>query len=160
MLRIQVGMDYNSLHFTDFFLLPVFYDVPYFTNIQVDDGCQIAYKGSEKEANHTATDSIHGVGNGDKMVSPGEQIMLYENGHRLRLYTDDPYVIAGDEKLVDEVLAAVWPDGYTLNSVVKIADNCPAGHEIEFMAHYETKTFMPIHRIVKWGKVKIKVVAR
>ena len=43
------------------------------------------------------------------MVSAGEQIMLYENGHRLRLYTDDPYVIAGDEKLVDEVLPAVWP---------------------------------------------------
>jgi len=40
---------------------------------------------------------------------------------------------------------------------VKIADNCPAGHEIEFLAHYETKTYMPIHRIVKWGKVKIKV---
>ena len=158
MLRIQVGMDYNSLHFNDFFLLPVFYDVPYFTNIQVDDGRQIAKNEIEKNANQTAADSIHGIGNGDGMVTAGEQIMLYENGHRLRLYTDDPYVIAGDEKLVDEVLPAVWPDGYTLSSVVKIADNCPVGHEIEFMAHYETKTFMPIHRIVKWGKVKIKVM--
>jgi len=156
-LRIQVRMDYNSQHFNDFFLLPVFYDVPYFTNIQVDDGRQIAKKGSKKEANRTATDFIHGIGNGDGMVTAGEQIMLYENGHRLRLYTDDPYVIAGDEMLVDEVLPAVWPDGYTLSSVVKIADNCPAGHEIVFMAHYETKTYMPIHRIVKWGKVKIKV---
>lgn len=157
MLRIQVDMDYNSLHFNDFILLPVFYDVPYFTNIQIDDGRQIAKNGMEKDANRTATDSIYGTGNGDGIVSAGEQIMLYENGHRLRLYTDDPFVIAGDENLVDEVLPAVWPDGYTLSSVVKIADNCPAGHEIEFMAHYETKTHMQIHRIVKWGKVKIKL---
>ena len=157
MLRIQVAMDYNSRHFNDFFLLPVFYGVPYFTNIQVDDGHRIAKKEIEKDANRSVTDSIFGTGDGDGIVSAGEQIMLYENGHRLRLYTDDPYVIAGDEKLVDEVLPAVWPDGYTLSSVVKIADNCPAGHEIEFLAHYETKTYMPIHRIVKWGKVKIKV---
>ncbi|HAH22245.1 MAG TPA: hypothetical protein DCL77_00475, partial [Prolixibacteraceae bacterium] len=59
--------------------------------------------------------------------------------------------------LVDEILPAFWPDGYTLSSVVKIADNCPSGHIIEFLAHYETKTFMPIHREVKWGKVKIIV---
>ncbi len=157
MLRIQVGMDYDSLHFKDFLLLPVFYDVPYFTNIQIDDGRRIAKKGSEKDADHTAADSIFGTGNGDGNVSAGEKYMLYENGHRLRLYTDDPYVIASDEKLVDEVLPAVWPDGYTLSSVVKIADNCPVGHEIVFISHYETKTFMPIHRIVKWGKVKIKV---
>ncbi|NEW82780.1 MAG: hypothetical protein GZ094_10495, partial [Mariniphaga sp.] len=58
---------------------------------------------------------------------------------------------------VDEVLPAVWPDDYTLSSVVKIAENCPAGHEIVLVAHYETKTFMPIHRIGKWGKVKIKI---
>jgi len=159
-LRIQVGMDYETLHFNDFFLLPVFYDVPYFTNIQVDDGRQIAKNEIEKDANRTVADSIFGTGNGDGNVSAGEQIMLYQNGHRLRLYTDDPYVIAGDEKLFDEVLPAVWPDGYTLSSVVKIADNCPAGHEIEFMAHYETKTYMPIHRIVKWGKVIIKVAPR
>jgi hypothetical protein len=83
--------------------------------------------------------------------------MLYEKGHRLRLFTDDPYVISDDETLVDEVLPAVWPDGYTLSSVVKIAANCPPGHEIEFMAHYETKTDQPIYRCVQWGKVKIKV---
>jgi len=83
--------------------------------------------------------------------------MLYQNGHRLRLYSDDPYVMASEEKLVDEVLPSIWPDGYTLSSVVKIANNCPDGHEIEFLASYETKTYMPIHRLVKWGKVKIKV---
>ena len=160
MLRIEVGMDHDSLHFKDFFLLPVLYDVPYFSNIQVDDGRQIVKNGIKKEANRTVADTIFGTGNGDGNVSAGEQIMLYENGHRLRLYTDDPYVIAGDEKLIDEVLPAVWPDGYTLSSVVKIADNCPAGHEIEFMAHYETKTYMPIHRIVKWGKVKMKIAPR
>ena len=36
--------------------------------------------------------------------------MLYTNGHRLRLYTDDPYVEDEKETLVDEVLPAKWPD--------------------------------------------------
>jgi len=157
LFRIRVDMDYNSIHFHDFLLLPVMYNVPYFTNIQVDDGLRIAPAGIETINNSTDTNTIYGAGNGDGKVSAGEQIMLYENGHRLRLFTDDPYVINGDEKQADEVLPAVWPDGYTLSSVVKIADNCPAGHEIEFLAHYETKTFMPIHRLVKWGKVIIKV---
>ncbi len=160
MLRIKVVMEYDTVNSEDYLLLPVFYDVPYFTNIQVDDGQRITASGQVKNVKPAVAGSIYGTGNGDGKVSAGEQIMLYENGHRLRLFSDDPYVIAGDEKLIDEVLQAVWPDGYTLSSVVKIADNCPEGHEIEFISHYETKTYMPIHRLVKWGKVKIKVEAR
>jgi len=158
-LRMKVRMDFDTLHFDDNFLLPLFYKVLYFSNIQVDDGRRIlpADKIQNNNNARTVTDSICGKGNGDGRVSVGEQIMLYENGNRLRLYTDDPYVINSYEKLADEILPATWPDGYTLSSVVKIADNCPAGHEIEFLAHYETKTYMPIHRQVTWGKVKIKV---
>ncbi|MFA5418685.1 MAG: alpha/beta fold hydrolase [Bacteroidales bacterium] len=156
-VRMKVEMNYDSLHFHDNFLLPVSFDVPYFENIQIDDGRFISATKNQSDYSHTATNSTYGSGNGDGVVSPGEQIMLYENDHRLRLFTDDPYVITSDEKLVDEVLPALWPDGFTLSSVVKIADNCPVGHEIEFLAHYETKTYMPIHRQVKWGKVKIKI---
>lgn len=157
MLRMKVVMEYDTLHTEDYFLLPVFYEVPYFNNIKVDDGQQITVIEKVNNVKPAVADSIYGTGNGDGKVSAGESIMLYEGGHRLRLFSDDPYVISGDEKLVDEVLPAVWPDGYTLSSVVRIADNCPAGHVIEFMAHYETKTYMPIHRLVKWGKVRITV---
>jgi hypothetical protein len=103
-------------------------------------------------------DKVFGVGNGNGQVEVSEQIMLYENYQRLRLYTDDPYVENESEELSDEMITSgIWPDGYTLSSVIKIADNCPSGHTIEFLAHYETKTFMPIHRKVVWGKVKLVV---
>jgi enterochelin esterase-like enzyme len=156
-LRMKVSMEYNTLHYEDNFLLPVFYDVPYFTNIKIDDKRQIMAAKSEGDNGRIATESTWGLGNGNGIANAGEQIMLYEKGHRLRLFTDDPYVFTDGEKLVDEVLPAVWPDGFTLSSVVKIADDCPAGHKIEFLTQYETKTNMPIHRCVEWGKVKIKV---
>jgi len=156
-LRIQVRMDNGIAHSEDHFILPVFYDVPYFQNIRVDDGRAVASTRNQGDYSRTVADLAYGTGNADGIASPGEQIMLYENDHRLRLYTEDPYVITGDEKLIDEILPAVWPDGFTLSSVVKIAENCPVGHEIEFLAHYETKTQNPIHRQVEWGKVKIKI---
>ena len=159
-LQMKVEMDYDTLHSTDNFLLPVFYEVPEFNNILVDDGIRRSTSKSPSVNDQARKDSIFGTGNGDGRISAGEQIMLYEKTHRLRLYTDDPYVAANDEKLADEVLPSFWPDGFTLSSVVKIADNCPAGHEIEFLASYDTKTWNPIHRTVTWGKVKIKVGAR
>jgi hypothetical protein len=76
------------------------------------------------------------------------------------LYSEGPFVVSEDEILVDPEcsgLPAKWPDGFTLSSVAKIADDCPDGHVIEFLAHYETKTFMPIYRQVRWGKVRIEV---
>lgn len=156
-LLMKVQMDCDTFHFEDEFLLPVWYDLSRFNNIQIDDGCMVAATANQSDYNHTLADSIYGKGNGDGVASPGEQIMLYKNGHRLRLYTEDPFVITSDEILVDEMLPAVWPDGFTLSSVVKIAENCPEGHEIEFQAHYETKTHGPIYRHLKWGKVKIKI---
>lgn len=156
-LRIKVDMQVDTAHFSDVFVLPLFYDVPEFTNIKVDDGKVIAPTLNQADFNKTAHDSAYGFGNADGVVAPGESIMLYEKEHRLRLFCDDPYVVTAKETLVNEFLPGQWPDGFTLSSVVKIADNCPAGHEIEFLAHYETKTFMPMYRQVKWGKVKIRV---
>lgn len=157
-LRIKVNMEYDTMHLEDNIVVPVLYDVPYFSDVKVDDGRIISSVKHDDNSGATAKDSIYGTGNGDGKVAPGERIMLYKDGHRLRLYSDDPYVVAGEEKVVDEVLPAVWPDGYTLSSVVKIAPDCPAGHEIEFIGHYETKTYMPIYRKVKWGKIKLKVM--
>jgi hypothetical protein len=156
-LRMEVNMECDSLNFKDHFMLPVRYDVTDFENIQVDDGRAVAPTKKQGDYFKGETDSVYGTGNGDGIISPSEQIMLYENGHRLRLYTEDPFVVSEDEILIDEMLPAKWPDGFTLSSVVKIADDCPDGHVIEFLAHYETKTFMPIYRQVKWGKVKIEV---
>lgn len=156
-VRLKVEMKEDSLRFCDVLVLPLFYDVPEFTNIKIDDGISVAGTHNQGDFSKSVNDSIYGTGNADGFASPGEQIMIYENGHRLRLFTDDPYVISEDEKLVDEFLPGKWPDGFTLSSVVKIADDCPDGHEIEFLAHYETKTFMPMYRKLKWGKVNIKI---
>ena len=112
--------------------------------IRVDDGIAIR-------------DKAFGNGNADGKVASGESILLYSGNHRLRLYTDDPYVDTGKEKLLDEVLPAKWPDGFTLSSVIKISDRCPKGHVIELLASYETKGYMPIERNVHWGKVFVKV---
>jgi len=128
----------------DAITVPVFYDVPYFSKIQIDDGAEVK-------------DKPIGSGNGNGKAEASEQIMIYENGQRLRLYTDDPYVETASELLFDEVLKGIWSDGFTLSSIVKIADNCPSGHTIEFLANYETKEFMPIRREVHWGKVKVTV---
>jgi hypothetical protein len=83
--------------------------------------------------------------------------MIYAGNHRLRLYTDDPYVETEQEQLIDEVLPAKWPDGFTLSSVINVSADCPKGHVIEFLASYDTKTFMPIERKVTWGKVFVEV---
>jgi len=100
---------------------------------------------------------VLGKGNGNGIAEAGEQIMVYQNGHRLRLYTDDPYVETRSERLFDEyVKGGHWDDGVTLTSIIKIADNCPSGHTIEFLSNYETKIW-PIIRRVHWGKVKITV---
>ena len=46
----------------DEFDAPVFYDVPEFTNIGIDDG----------------DSEIYGSGNGDNIADPGETIMIYQ----------------------------------------------------------------------------------
>lgn len=158
-LRIKVKIEYDGQFNENVVVIPVYYDAPYFKDIMVDDGRPMKVKLSNTEKGELM-DMIYpgkGSGNGDGLASKGEQIMLYQEGHRLKLFTDDPYVIAADEKLLDEVIPSVWPDGFTLSSIIKIAPDCPAGHVIEFIGHYETKTWFPIYRQVKWGKVKLTV---
>lgn len=159
-VRLNVEMKVDSFKFRDVLVLPLFYNVPEFTNIQVDDGVAVASTQNQGDFNKSAHDSIYGNGNADRVVSAGEQIILYENGHRLRLFTDDPFVISEEERLIDEFLPGKWPDGFTLSSVVKISKDCPPNYEIEFLAHYETKTFMPMYRKLQWGKVKIRVASK
>lgn len=156
-LRLAVDLENDTLRKQEYMVIPVYYEAPNFTDVTVDDGRTVKPSRKTSKTSTTVSDSVYGAGNGDGIINPGEQIMLYKDGHRLRLYTDDPYVMANEEKLVDEVLPAVWPDGYTLSSVVKIAPDCQEDQVIEFLASYETKTHMPIYRQVKWGKVKIKV---
>ena len=137
-------MNLDTLAFEDEIVVPVFFDVPVFDNVQIDDGLPIR-------------GSAFGTGNADGIASAGEKVMLYLDTARLRLYTDDPYVEASQERLIDEMIPARWPDGFTLSSVIKISDHCPDGYVIECLASYETKAYMPIERKVTWGKVRIKV---
>lgn len=143
-VRITLKLNFGDVLTEEEFEVPVFYDVPFFDKLTIDDGIFLR-------------DSIMGKGNGDKVVSPGEEIMIYTDGHRTQLYYDDPYVI--QEKLFDETLPAIWTeDGITLSSIIKISEDCPDNHQILFLAKYETKSHMPIVRTVYWGKINMKVV--
>jgi hypothetical protein len=123
----------------DEFDVPVFYDVPEFTNIGIDDG----------------DSEIFGSGDGDNIADPGETIMIYQDSHRTRLYYDDPYIDA--EKLYDELQPDKWGDGYALSSLVHISKDCPIGHKIRFLACYEVKDWKTIKRNVTWGVFTITV---
>lgn len=94
---------------------------------------------------------------GIRVEKNGETLQLYKDSCRLRLYTADPWIDAGKERLADEVLPARWPDGFTLSSVVTVKKGYPKGHLFTFLASYETKTFNPIERKVRWGIVRIKI---
>ncbi len=143
-IKFYIHMSSGKYAWNDDFVVPVLFDVPYFKIIKIDDG--IALRGKAM-----------GQGNADGIADKNERILLYEGTNRLRIYTDDKYVIAHDERLTDEVIPAIWPDGYTLSSVIHISPDCPPGHEIECVASYETKTHNPIERMVIWGKVIIRV---
>jgi len=141
-LNVQVRCD-NDV-FYDAVTVPVYYDLPYFTNISIDDGKFVS-------------GGTFGAGNRNGQAEASERMMIYENFQRLRLYTDDPYVATDSEVLFDQVLPGLWLNGVTFSSIVKIKDNCPPGHTIEFLACYETKTFMPVCRKQHWGKVRVTV---
>jgi hypothetical protein len=145
-IKFKVLIATGDLTFVDEIIVPVMYDVPSFEKLLVDDGRAVS-----------DTSGVHGTGNGNGLASPGEQIMLYSNGHRLRFYSDDPYVESDSEKLIDEVVPAKWPDGFTMSSVVKISDKCPDGHVIQGVGSFETKGYMPIDRRLTWGRVAIQV---
>ena len=140
----KAGMDDRVASVSDEFIVPVFFKAAAFDSIRVDDGRQIR-------------DTIIGEGNGDGITDAGERILLYQGDHRLRLYTDDPWVLPGRERLADEMIPARWPDGFTLSSVIQISPDCPDEHTIELLAHYETKAFNPIERKFTWGRVRLTV---
>jgi enterochelin esterase-like enzyme len=121
------------------FDVPVFYDVPEFDDIGIDDG----------------DSEIFGSGNGDNIADPGETVMIYQHSNRTRLFYDDPYI--DDERLYDELQPDKWGDGYALSSLIHISKDCPVGHEIKFLAYYEIKEWKTIKRNVTWGYFTITV---
>lgn len=142
-VKLQLIIRSGNEVFEDEVTMPVWFDVPAFTNIRIDDGKELR-------------DTAFGRGNGDGVADAGEHILLYQDQHRLRLYTDDPWVAQDEERLMDEMIPARWPDGYSLSSLVKILPGCPKGHVITFIGAYETKTFNPIERKLKWGTIRLK----
>jgi enterochelin esterase-like enzyme len=143
-VRFKIIIQTASDVFKDEIIVPVLFDVPDFTNLKTDDGLLIR-------------DKAYGKGNGNGLADAGERILIYEGDHRLRLYTDDPWVIYQEEALVDEQIPAIWEDGFTLSSIIAISKDCPDGHIIEFTGNYETNTYNPIERNLHWGKVRIAV---
>lgn len=142
-VRFNLTITDNKKHiWNDEFDAPVFYDVPEFTNVGIDDG----------------DSEIFGSGNGNNIAEPGETLMIYEitNGsHRMRLYYDDPYI--DSERLYDEIQPDKWGDGYSLSSLIHISKDCPPGHQIKFLASYEVKDWKAIRRDVTWGTFTITV---
>lgn len=136
--NLTIADDKGSL-WNDEFDAPVFYNVPAFANIGIDDG----------------DSEIFGSGNGNNIAEPGETIMVYQDSHRTRLYYDDPYV--DGERLYDELQPDKWGDGYALSSLIHISKDCPIGHTIRFLACYEVKEWKTIKRNVTWGTFTITV---
>jgi enterochelin esterase-like enzyme len=143
-IRFHLAVRAAANVYKDEFTAPVFFQAPAFDSVRVDDGLRLR-------------DTAMGTGNGNGVADAGERIMLYQGSHRLRLYTQDPWIIGAKERLADEDLPARWPDGFTLSSVVQVSPDCPDGHQIVFLANYETKTFNPIERKVTWGRVTVTV---
>lgn len=134
-------------------VVPVLFDAPVFESLQ--DSQRIVFIDDKAKPNDST--EARGQGNGDGIVQPGERIAIYTAGHPLKLYSENKYVVALQEETFDIMVPAKWPDGFTFGSVMKIADDCPSGTEIELLGNYETKEFMPIKRSVHWGKVRLKV---
>ena len=144
MIKFSLTEQYSRGIFMDDFTVPVLYNVPLFDSIRIDDGLNLR-------------DSVFGRGNGDGMADAGENILLYQGSHRLRIYTEDPWVPGNQERLAIEIIPARWPDGMSLSSVFHILPGCPDGHVISGIACYETKTFNPIERKLTWGSFRLMV---
>ena len=140
-VRFTAEIEYQGHVFEDNFVVPVWFDVPAFQNVVI-----VSHRAPDPESGQKVSS-----------VAPSCRISVFEDGHRLKLYSDDQCVVADEEVHEYEVLPAHWPDGFTPVSSVKIADSCLSGHVIEFLGHYETKTWNPIYRQVKWGKVFVEV---
>ncbi len=143
-VKIVLTISYDSQVFKEEFDVPVFFDVSEFENLLIDDGVLV-------------NDAVFGVGNGDGVASPGEQVMIYTNGYRTQLFYDDPYIEVDNELQYVTNLIAKWDcDGMTASSIIKIAEDCPDDYEIKVLAKFETKDYNPIIRRFFWGYVNIK----
>jgi enterochelin esterase-like enzyme len=145
-VRLQVAVSVDGVTNYSDLMIPVIFNVPTFAGILIDD-------------NRKVNDSTlaRGQGNGDGIIDPGEKVVIYVDGRPLKLYSDNYHVLTNQEEVFDVMVPAKWPDGFTLASVVRISENCPAGTDIEFLGNYESKEFMPIKRTVHWGKVRVRV---
>ncbi|WP_207632753.1 alpha/beta hydrolase [Foetidibacter luteolus] len=141
-VKLNITMQTGKTIYTDDITIPVLYNAPMLDSIQTDDGLKIR-------------DKPMGTGNGNGIAEAGETLLLYSGAHRLRLYTEDKWVIK--ETLADEMIPARWPDGFTVNSLISISPDCPDGHVIELHASYETKTFNPIERKTTWGRLRLTI---
>ncbi|WP_353720494.1 alpha/beta hydrolase-fold protein [Dyadobacter sp. 676] len=139
--RLKIVVQNGSTTDSTVIHVPVDYDVPYFTNIKVDDG---------KPVRQAAL----GRGNADGRANAGEDILLYEGDKRLKVNISNTGIDTSREQFTDEMIPARWPDGFTQQSIIRIA---PGATEIECLASYETKTFNPIERKVTWGRVRLRV---
>lgn len=143
-VKLDIEVTFDAVVQSGDAIIPVLFDVPLFEagSISVDDGIAVR-------------DRSYGKGNGNGTADAGERVMLYHGQHRLRLYTNDPWIVIEEEELADEQLPSVWEDSFTLSSVVSVNKNCPAGHIIEITASYETITYNPIERKVHWGTIHL-----
>jgi hypothetical protein len=139
-VRFYLTITDNNQHtWTDELDVPVFFDVPEFTHIGIDDG----------------DSEMFGNGNGNNIAEPGESVMIYEVNHRTRLYYDDPYI--DSERIHVDLQPDKWGDGYAVSSAIHISENCPAGHQIKLLASYEVKEWKAIKRNVTWGTFTITI---
>lgn len=145
-VRLRVGVTARGITRYNEFVVPVWFDVPPFAHIAIDD-------------NRKVNDSTmaRGQGNGDGIANPGERIVIYVDGRPLKLFTDSPYVVAAKEEQFDIMVPAKWPDGFTFASIISIAGDVPPGISLPLLGNYETKEFMPVKRDVHWGTIELAI---
>jgi len=134
-LRLNVAIsDNQDNQWKDEMDVPVFFNVPEFTNILIDD--DMAYS----EYN-----------NGNGFAEPGELIVLKTTKEEfLRVSHEDEFVEFTTEEFWDA-------DGTVSHSMIKLSDEAPVGHKFRFLARIED--WVDSIRLVtwQWGKASVEV---
>ena len=119
--------------------VPVFFNVPEFTNIFIDD--DIAHSG---------------LNNGNGFAEPGELIALKTLDPRtfeevlLRISHEDEYVEFTTEEF--------WDAGENLAySMIKLSDEVPVGHKFRFLARFDTLDIALELVTWQWGTASVEV---
>lgn len=146
--RVRFDIEFSDGRREEVFV-PTLFGVPEFEDIKIDDGQDVSRDRF----------GARGTGNGDGLVNPGENILIYTGRNRLRLFTDDPNVEWLEEEQISELLPSVSGPDFRLTSVVKISPLAEPGTQIQFLANYETKRAIsnPIKPEVHWGIVTVTV---